>query len=375
MQAEDRRNEASPVFDNLDVDLFVKVLANTAFSPFFVFFIPLFYVFQGLKVTHPVVLLWSAYYVAISVFWFVKWYSRLYRNQGSLLLGPGALDWGEQIVVITGGSSGVGELLANTLAVRNVYVVVLDVKPIITENYNIIYYKCDISKWEEVEAVAKKVFNEIGQPTILINNAGVVQGKLILDLAPENIEQTFGVNTLSHFWILKAFLPGLIDKKSGHIVTVSSVLGFTGCAQMSDYNASKAAAISLNRTLRWELDNRYRCPKIRTTLVCPAHINTSMFETITFPSSAIWNFFFPSVQPVTVVKRIIAALDEQHSQTIFLPFFANFTPYVDHLPSFLRDFVQWLSGADYAMSNFTKTPERRGRELDPNPMEMGSKED
>ena len=77
----------------------------------------------------------------------------LYRNQGSLLVGPGPLDWGEQIVVVTGGktscvstlsrrlcsiilsgSSGIGELVANTLAVRNVTVVVLDVKPIVTEN-------------------------------------------------------------------------------------------------------------------------------------------------------------------------------------------------------------------------------------------------
>ena len=81
---------------------------------------------------------------------FLKWYSRLYRNQGSLLFGPGAADWGEQIVLITGGghqlwftlrlqtthtgASGIGELLANTLAVRNVTVVVLDVKPIVTEN-------------------------------------------------------------------------------------------------------------------------------------------------------------------------------------------------------------------------------------------------
>lgn len=64
----------------------------------------------------------------------LKWYSRLYRNQGSLLFGPGSVDWGEQIVLITGGASGVGELLANTLAVRNVAVVVLDVKPIVTEN-------------------------------------------------------------------------------------------------------------------------------------------------------------------------------------------------------------------------------------------------
>jgi hypothetical protein len=87
-----------------------------------------------------------------------KWCSRLYRNQGSLFFAPAPLDWGEQIIVVTGGeftwtafgsdwlirdsrpalgSSGVGELVANTLAVRNVTVVVLDIKPIITENCEI----------------------------------------------------------------------------------------------------------------------------------------------------------------------------------------------------------------------------------------------
>ena len=97
------------------------------------------------------VVLSAVYYVCVSLFCelrvlslsnaylnlvlgFVKWYSRLYRNQGSLIYGPGPLDWSEQIVVLTGGSSGMGELLANTLAVRNVTVVVLDVNPIQTEN-------------------------------------------------------------------------------------------------------------------------------------------------------------------------------------------------------------------------------------------------
>jgi len=77
------------------------------------------------------------------------------------------------------GASGIGELLANTLAVRNVNVVVLDVNPIVTENcksfwiefadisqrhyvkVNITYYKCDVSKWEEVEAVSKKIIEEV----------------------------------------------------------------------------------------------------------------------------------------------------------------------------------------------------------------------
>ena len=54
---------------------------------------------------------------------------------------------------------------------------------------NIVYYKCDVSKWEEVERVSKEIVNDLGHPTILINNAGVVQGKRILDLSPEDIQQ------------------------------------------------------------------------------------------------------------------------------------------------------------------------------------------
>jgi len=353
-----RSPDGSPIFDTLDVDLVVKVLAHTAFSPFFVFLIPVFYIFQGAKLTDPIIVSTCIYYAVISLFWFIKWYSQLYRNQGSIFFGPGRFDWGEQIVVITGGASGIGELLANTLAVRNINVVVLDTKPIVTENYNIAYYKCDVSKWEEVEAVAEKIVKEIGHPTVLVNNAGIVHGKLLLDLTPDKIRQTFGVNTLAHFWTLKAFLPDMVKNKTGHVVTVGSVMGLTGSAQMSDYSASKAATISLNESLRYELDNRYKCPKIRTTLVLPGHVSTSMFDTIALPSSSIYKFFFPSVQPVTVVKRIITALDEQHSQTIRLPLYTHFVPYLTHLPSFIRDMAQWVSGADHAMEHFVNASDR-----------------
>ena len=88
---------------------------------------------------------------------------------------------------------------------------------------------------------------------------------------------------------------------------------------------------------------RYECPNIRTTLVCPGHVHTPMFRTVVFPTFPFFAFFCPSVQAVTVVKKIIAALDDQHSQTILLPFYTNFIPYIGHLPSFLRDLVQWVS--------------------------------
>jgi len=359
------RDEPTLIFDTFDIDLVVKVLSHTVFSPFFLFLQPVFFFFHGSKLTDTPVVVSSVYWALVSLFWFLKWYSRLYRNQGSLLFGPGPLDWGEQIVLITGGASGVGELLANTLAVRNVAVVVLDVKPIVTENYNITYYKCDVSKWEEVEAVAKKVIEEVGHPTVLVNNAGVAQGKLVLDLSPEDIRQTFDVNTLAHFWTLKAFLPEMIKKKSGHIITVASIGGLFGIAQMTDYNASKAANVSLHESLRYELDKHYHTPQIRTSLILPGHIMTPLFSTVRFPNSMLFRFCFPSLEPITVVKAIIAALDEQHSRTIYLPFYANFTPVLRLLPSFLRDFAQWYTNADYSMVDFVKAS---GRRVDEGPL-------
>jgi len=362
MDAREGLSDASLVFDSFDIDIIVKVVVHTILSPFFTFFIPVFYYFQGFPWYHPIVLSTSAYVVVVCAFWGLKWYSRLYRNQGSLLFGPAPFDWGEQIIVITGGSSGIGELIANTCAVRNVTVVVLDVKPIYTENYNINYYQCDVSKWEEVQAVSKKIIEEIGHPTVLINNAGVVQGKSLIDLTPEDIQQTFSVNTLAQFWTLKAFLPGMIEQKKGHIVTMSSVAGMVGMAQMTDYNASKAALISLHESLRYELDHKYKTPSIRTTLVLPGHVLTPMFSKIRLPTAWWYRFLVPSLPPVTVAKAVIAALDEQHSRTIFMPFYANFVPLLPLCPSFIRDFAQWLSGCDYAMDSFAKVSGRRPEE-------------
>ncbi|KAK1228442.1 hypothetical protein PQX77_008505 [Marasmius sp. AFHP31] len=351
----DSHPDPTPVFDSLDIDLLSKVLSHTVFSPFFVFFVPVFYFFQGAKLTDPIIVTSAIYYVFLCVIWFTKWSSRLWRNQGSLLFAPPRFDWGEQIVVITGGASGVGELLANTLAVRNVTVVVLDIKPIVTENYNITYYKCDVSKWEEVEAVKQKIVEELGQPTILVNNAGVVQGKLITDLTPQDINQTFGVNTISHFLTLKAFLPEMIKNNAGHVITVSSCMGIAGVAQMTDYCASKAALNVMHECLRYELDKLHKAPGVRTTLICPGHIETPLFSKMNYPKTPFHKFFMPTIAPIAVVKAIIQALDDQHSQTVHLPLYVSSMPYLQHLPSYLRDLAQWASRGDYAMVGFKKS--------------------
>ncbi|KAF8481357.1 retinal short-chain dehydrogenase/reductase [Gautieria morchelliformis] len=365
--------DGSPIFDSLDIDLIIKVLSNTVFSPFFVFWIPMFYRAQGAQWNAPIVVSSLSYFAALCLFWTLKFISTLWRN-GLSLIKPRRIDWGEQVVLITGGASGIGSIIARTLAVRNVTVVVLDINPIETENYNIAYYNCDISKSDEVEEVANKVKEDIGHPTIIINNAGVVQGKLILDLTSDDIKQTFNTNVLAHFWVLKAFLPQMIKEKAGHIVTVSSVMGLVGGAQMSDYTASKAALINLHESLRYELDKRYRTPKIRTTLLLPGHTLTPLFSTASLPSAAWYKFLVPSLPPHVVAKAVIAALDEEESRTICMPFYTHFVRWIGILPSYGRDFFQWLSVADYTMQGFVKVSGRRPEEGPP-PSQERTKDD
>jgi hypothetical protein len=88
---------------------------------------------------------------------------------------------------------------------------------------------------------------------------------------------------------------------------------------------------------------------VRTTIVLPGLILTPMFSGVFKPnflpmSRALHNFLAPPLQPITVVKAIITALDEQHTRTIFLPFYAHFVPFVPLMPSFLKDFVKWVCG-------------------------------
>jgi all-trans-retinol dehydrogenase (NAD+) len=102
-------------------------------------------------------------------------------------------------------------------------------------------YKCDVTNRQDVYDLANRVRAEIGDITILVNNAGIVSGKKIFD--PDNsdayMEKTVQVNTISHFWTVKAFLPTMVSRNHGHLVTIASSAGLVGVNGLADYCASK----------------------------------------------------------------------------------------------------------------------------------------
>lgn len=110
---------------------------------------------------------------------------------------------------------------------------------------------------------------------MLINNAGIVQGKGIMDSDEFMTHKVMIVNVESHFWLIREFLPAMIKKDEGHVVSIASIAGISGGPDLTDYSASKFAAVGLQESFRMEM-KRYK-RNIQSTTICPYYINTGMF--------------------------------------------------------------------------------------------------
>lgn len=107
---------------------------------------------------------------------------------------------------------------------RATFMAKLTLSASVTTNYypyllvDIESYICDVSDPEDIARVAKEIREDVGEPTILINNAGIVSGRLIMDLSIEDIKRTTSVNYLGQAFTIKEFLPDMIKNNHGHIV-------------------------------------------------------------------------------------------------------------------------------------------------------------
>jgi short-subunit dehydrogenase len=128
---------------------------------------------------------------------------------------------------------------------------------------NVFFYKVDLTSSAAIKEVATQTRKEHGHPTILINNAGVGFGGSILEEPEAKIRLTMEVNTLSHFWTVKEFLPSMIQNDHGHIVTVASMASFAALGEMADYAASKAGALAFHESLSQEIRHWYKAKRVR----------------------------------------------------------------------------------------------------------------
>lgn len=138
---------------------------------------------------------------------------------------------------------------------RQVFLLLINVlaREITTKGGKAIALKVDVSNPNDIALSAKTARKVFGDVSILINNAGIVSGKKILEASNAMIKKTFEVNTIALFYTTKEFLPSMLDRNKGQIVTIASVGGAVGSPGLIDYGASKAAAIAFDESLRQEL--------------------------------------------------------------------------------------------------------------------------
>lgn len=199
---------------------------------------------------------------------------------------PSRKDITGEIMFLTGAGSGLGRLMALKFARLGATVVCVDinetsndetVQQIKSEGFKAYGYKCDCSNREDIYRVAELVKKQVGDVTMLINNAGIVSGKKFLETEDRMIQKSMDINTMAHFWTTKAFLPSMVEKNHGHIVTIASSAGFFGVPGLCDYCASKFGAVGFDESLNMELVALQK-DGIHTTVVCPFFINTGMFD-------------------------------------------------------------------------------------------------
>lgn len=173
-------------------------------------------------------------------------------------------------------------------------------------------------------------------------------GGNLLDLAIEQVEKSIAVNLLAHFYTIKTFLPGMLRAGRGTIVTVASVIGITGAAQLTDYAAAKGGLIAMHTSLSAELRSEH--PEIKMVLVTPGQLSTPLFEGVKTPS----RFFAPIVEPVEVAKEIIATVDKGESDILAMPLYARWAGWLNVMPVGVQRVARWMSGVDIGMKTFKK---------------------
>ena len=197
--------------------------------------------------------------------------------------------------VLTGAGSGFGLECARIAANLGMNVVMVDVQQdaldkasseisatAATNGGQVLSFRLDISKVDEVEAMANKVFQTLGAPHFVFNNAGVGAGGLIWETSAKDWDWVLGVNLMGVVHCVRLFTPMMLDaaKKDptyqGHIVNTASMAGLLNAPNMGVYNVSKHAVVSLTETLYQDL--RLVTDQISASVLCPFFVPTGISQ-------------------------------------------------------------------------------------------------
>jgi len=192
----------------------------------------------------------------------------------------------EKRIVVTGGNSGIGRQAVQKFLEQGDKVVftsrttdlagkMLNELKAYEENGKLYFCQCDAGKLEDVLTLVAFTNDKIGGCDVLVNNAAVFIGGEVHEVPEDDFDLQMNINVKGVFMASKYFLPGMLERKSGCIINISSLAGKRGGYNMPVYCASKAAVNNLTRCMALD----YMSKGIRVNAVCPSATKTKMFLT------------------------------------------------------------------------------------------------
>lgn len=185
-------------------------------------------------------------------------------------------------IIVTGGSRGIGASIVKELANKD-YNIVLNYnnseeqakqiqKELLEKNIKIEIFKADVSKRENVKELVKFALEKFKTIDVLINNAGIDQVKMFMDITDEDWNKMIQTNLNSVFYCTQEVLPTMIHNKNGNIINISSIWGITGASCEVHYSVAKAGIDGMTKALAKELGPS----NIRVNSIAPGAILTDM---------------------------------------------------------------------------------------------------
>ena len=192
----------------------------------------------------------------------------------------------DDVALVTGSTRGIGKAIALVLGGAGAKVVGTATKPEGAEQITA-YLKAagirgrgmvlDVGDAPQVESLVKSVAEEFGDPTVLVNNAGITRDTLLLRMKEEDWQAVIDTDLTSVFRVSKACLRGMMKARRGRIINIASVVGLTGNPGQANYCAAKAGILGFTKSLAREVGSR----NITINTVAPGFIDTDMTRALT----------------------------------------------------------------------------------------------
>uniref|UniRef100_A0A1B6CEX8 Short-chain dehydrogenase/reductase 3 n=1 Tax=Clastoptera arizonana TaxID=38151 RepID=A0A1B6CEX8_9HEMI len=260
-------------------------------------------------------------------------YKRLFPGRGISLRN--------KVALVTGAGRGLGRGLAIRLAEEGCKVACVDISEVnVVETARIINlkgltalsYNANVALPEDIRVLSSRIEKDLGPVDVLVNNAAIITSHRLTELEDEAIHAIISVNFISHFWMIRTFLPSMKERNSGHIVAISSMSAFGGLSNTSTYTSCKWALTGLMECVREEL-REIKNNAIKVTTVFPYFINTSADYT------SSWKISLPERTIEEVVDETVRGI-KQEKRTVNIP---EHLYYLLHLLRFLPSSVADLS--------------------------------